>query len=525
MKSALILFGFAASLAATAAAAADLSGLVTAEHDGSPVVAAAITLRSEGKVVAELETDSSGIFKAAKLPAAEYVVSIAKASYTAAERRVTLTDKGADVTLQIAKLGVISGRVLDRQGKGIRNMVVAAIPAPADGGPPALYNTRPTGAVTDSNGRYRVFGLPAGNYYAVALAGNPRSQANVTNGLIADTSHGNTAQMYPTVLPIHNGDEQSNINFTGYSGPLFSIKGIVIGPGPDTPYRVSLVAEGVGIPVADATAQPGKEFQFDRVAPGTYKIVASRLASSGLNIADLINSGQIVVTAANQEAILRELQLSQSVQAAQAKGNAQKIEPAFGETTVTVVTQDLTGVTLAARPGIEPKLLYQAAYSCPTSVQLTLSPVEYMGTGSSGRSLTAGVETALPAMAPAMFAVSVNLPADSGCYAQTTRIDFRNFSSGSVIPIVVGKLGLIRGKVDTTGYLPEEFQIVMTAPDGIVKRTFALAKDSTFTIPNLRPGRYRVTATRRSANRVIASDQDVPVGSGETAQVEFPALP
>jgi hypothetical protein len=65
----------------------------------------------------------------------------------------------------------------------------------------------------------------------------------------------------------------------------------------------------------------------------------------------------------------------------------------------------------------------------------------------------------------------------------------------------------------------------MTAPDGIVKRTFALAKDSTFTIPNLRPGRYRVTATRRSANRVIASDQDVPVGSGETAQVEFPALP
>jgi len=524
MKSALALFlGIATTLAA-----ADLSGIVVAEHDGSPVVAAAITLRSGGRVVAELEADSSGLFRAPGLPAAEYVVVATKASFTTAERRVVLTEAGADVLLQVAKLGVISGRVTDNQGNGIRNIVVAAVPVPADGGPLRVYNSRPKGTSTDARGSYRVFGLTAGDYVVVALAGSARSIANVTNAVAADTSHGNTAEFYPSgrspiVLPVRSGEEHTNINFTGYTGPLFTIRGTVNGPSPDTPYRVSLVADAAGVPLGNATAQPGKEFQFDRVAPGTYKIVATRQAASGANsIVELINSGQIVITSANEAAVLRELEAART--AGVIAPSTQRAEPAFGETTVTV-SGDLTGVTLSARPGVDAKLLYQAASGCPTSVQLTLNPIEYMGAGSNAKKLDAGVEAPVTGIPSAAYSISLDLPESSGCYAVTSSIDFRQVSAGVTVPIVVANMGHLQGKVDTTGHATGEFTIALIAPDGIIKRTLSLTQDSSFSIANLRPGRYRLSVSRRSATRVVAADQNIVVESGATAQVEFPALP
>ena len=521
MKSALtLLLGIATTLAA-----ADLSGLVVAEHDGSPVVAAAVTLRSGGQVVAELETDDSGVFRAPGLPAADYVVVTTKRSFTTSERRVTLTDAGADLFVQITKLGVISGTVRDNQGNGIRHMVVAAVPVPSDGSPVRVYNSRPMGAATDARGRYRIFGLAAGDYYVVALAGNARSMANVINGAaLADTSHGNTAEYYPPgrspiVLSIRKGEEHSGIDFTGYTGPLFTIRGTVSGPGPDTAYRVSMVAEDVGIPLASATAQPGKEFQFEHVAPGKYKVVAMRQPPSP--IIEAIESGQLVINDANQATIERIL-----ADARAALGpNGKPPEPAFAETSVTVVSQDVMGVVLSARPGIDAKLLYQPANGCPTSVQLTLNPIEYMGSGSSRKDLKAGEELPLTGMPPAAYNVSLNLPESSGCYTLTSTVDFHQIAPGTTVPIVVAPMGRIQGEVDTTGHLTEEFTIALITPDGIIQRKLALGKDSGFSIPNVRPGRYLLSATRRSANRVVAADQDVVVKSGATAQVEFPALP
>lgn len=511
---------------ATTLAAADLSGVVVAEHDGSPVVAAAITLRSDGNVVAELETDSSGLFRASGLPAAEYVVVATKASFTTAERRVALTEAGADVLLQITKLGVVSGRVTDAQGNGVRNMVVAAVPVPADGGALRVYNSRPKGAATDSSGRYRIFGLTAGDYVVVALAGNARSIANVANGVVADTSHGNTAEYFPSsrsprVLPIRSGEEHTNINFTAYAGPLFTIRGTVNGPSPDTPYLVSLVAEHVGIPLASSIAQPGQEFQFDRVAPGTYKIVAARQPFAANSILELINSGQLVITSANEAAIA---QILETERAAASTQRVQRAEPAFAETTVTV-SQDITGVTLSARPGVETKLIYQAAEGCPFFVQLILNPIEYLGSGSTVKKLETGVESSVIGMPSGAYSISLDLSESSGCYGVTSTIDFRQGSPGTAIPIVVAHMGSIRGKVDTTGYTNEEFTILLTTSDGVTKRTLALSQDSSFSIQNLRPGRYSVSVTRRSKTRVVAADQNVVVESGAIAQVEFPALP
>lgn len=507
--------------------AADLSGLVVAEHDGSPVAAAAITLRTNGKVVAELDTNDAGLFRATGLAAAEYVVTATKASFTTAERTIILTDAGGDAFLQITKLGVISGRVTDNQGNPVRNIVVAAVPAPTDGGPLRLYSTRPTGAVTDASGRYRLFGLTAGDYMVVALAGNARSIANVPNGATSDTSHGSTAEFYPSsrsprVFSIRSGEQHNNIDFQGYSGPLFTIRGNVVGPGPDSPYRLSLVAEVAGIPLASATAQPGKEFQFDRVAPGTYKIVATRVVATGMNnLLDLINSGQIVVTSANEATILRELE---AARAADTAPNPQRPEPTFGETIVNV-SQDLNGVTLSAHSGVDAKLKYQPASGCPSSVQLTLNPIDYMGTVSIGKKLEEGTEVPLTGIPSATYSVALNLPSSSSCYAATSLIDFRQVSAGATVPIVAAKMGQIQGKVDTAGSATDDFAIVLISPDGITRRTFPLARDSSFSIPNVQPDRYRVSVNRRSATRVVAAEQNVIVESGMTAQVEFPTLP
>ncbi|MEP7355532.1 MAG: carboxypeptidase regulatory-like domain-containing protein [Acidobacteriota bacterium] len=524
-----VVFGIAASLTA-----ADLTGLVVADHDGSPVIGAAITLRSAGKVVAEFETDDTGRFRAPGLPAGEYVVSATKASFTTVERRAVISQSGAqagaqtstDVLLEVTKLGVISGRVTDNQGNGLRNFVVAAVPVPSDGSPVRVYSSRPKGAVTDASGRYRIFGLTRGDYVLVALAGSARSIADVPNSGAPDTSHGNTAEYYPSgrtpsVLSIRSGEQLTNMDFRAYSGPLFTIRGTVAGPGPDTPYRVSLVAEFVGIPLASATAQPGKEFVFDRVAPGTYKIVASRQDNAGANsIIELINSGQIVVSSANEAAIIRELQAAGKLDEA----NKQKIAPAFGDTAVTV-TSNVTGLSLSARSGVDVKLSYQTPKNCPASVPLTLNPVEYMGIGSTSKKLDAGVELPLSGIPVAAYSVSLTLPESSGCYAVTSVIDFRQVTSGATVPIVVANMGGIRGKAITTGFSPDDFTIVLMTPNGINKRTFALDKNSSFSIPNLRPGNYRLTVSRRSAAHVVAADQSVTVKSGANVEVEFPALP
>ncbi len=506
-------------------AAADLSGLVVAEHDGSAVAGAAVTLRSGGQVVAELETDDAGVFRAPGLPLADYVVVTSKTSFTTSERRVTLTDAGADLFVQITKLGVISGRVTDNQGNAIRHMVVAAVPVPSDGSPVRVYNSRPMGAATDARGRYRIFGLEAGDYYVVALAGNARGMANVINGtVLADTSHGNTAEYYPPgrspiVLSIRSGEEHTGIDFTGYTGPLFTIHGTVSGPGPDTPYRVSLVAEDVGIPLASSTAQPGKGFQFDRVAPGTYKIVAMRQPPSPILAA--IESGQLVITDANREALDRILADARASLGPDGKAPA----PAFAETTVTVVSQDVAGIVLSARLGVDAKLLYQPGEGCPATVQLMLDPIEYMGSGRTGKKLEAGMELPLTGMPPASYDVSLNLPESSNCYAATSTIDFREVASDATVPIVAAPMGGILGKVDTTGAHTEDFTIALRTPDGVMQRKLPLAKDSSFSIPNVRPGRYRLSVTRRSASRVTAADQDVVVESAAAAQVDFPALP
>ncbi|MEO5925827.1 MAG: carboxypeptidase-like regulatory domain-containing protein [Bryobacteraceae bacterium] len=524
MVRAIVFFiGIAATLTA-----ADLTGLVVAEHDGSPVVAAAVTLRTGTRVVAELETDDLGHFRASGLPAAEYIVTATKASFTTAERRATLTDAGVDVLLQVAKLGVISGRVTDNQGNGVRNFAVAAVPMPTDGSPLRVYNSRPKGAVTDAAGRYRIFGLPAGDYVVLALAGNARSTADVPNSGIADTSHGNTAEYYPSgkspaVLAIRSGEQHTNIDLKGYSGPLFNIHGTVTGPSPDTPYRVSLVAEFVGIPLASSTAQPGKEFQFDHVAPGTYKIVASRQIPTAVsNLLDQINSGQIAVNADNQAAIMKQLEAAQT--ADNDPANKKRIDLAFAETTVTV-SQDLNGVTLSARPAVDAKLSYQAPQNCPSSVQLTLTPIEYLGVGTNTKKLEAGVALPLSDLPASAYGVSLPLAESTGCYAVTSLIDFRQVSPGATVPIVVANRGRIQGKITTTGYSPDEFTVVLTTADGISKKTFLLAKDSTFSIPNVLPGRYRLSAIRRTATRVAAADQNIVVESGGTAEVEFPGLP
>lgn len=509
--------------------AADITGLVVAEHDGAPIVAAAITVRSAGQVVAEFETDESGRFRAPGLPAADYTVEAAKASFGAAERRVSLADQNTDLFLPLTKLGVISGRVIDSQGNGIRNVVVAAAPAPTDGGPVRLLNSRPTGAATDASGRYRIFGLPPGDYIAVALTGNARNIANVPNGIAADTSRGSTAEFYPstrnpTLLSIRSGEEHTNINFTGYAGPLFSISGNVIGPSPETGYRVALVAEGVHTPLLTAIAQPGQPFKLDRVAPGAYRLVAVRQPPSGSNLIELINTGQILVNAANVDALIRELEAAGAAGSTGADAPVPP-PPAFGETTVTVVSQDIANLTLSARPGVDAKLVYQAGDGCPTPVQLVLNPIEYMGLGTTVRRVTAGEEALFTGMPPAPYTVGLNLPESSGCYAATATIDFRAISSGSTVPIVAAPLGRIEGKVDTTGYRAEEFTVALLTPEGVRARTLPLAADSTFSMPNLLPGRYRVSVTRRSATRAIAADQDISVTSGATARLEFPALP
>lgn len=165
-----------------------IGGAVVDAASGQPIRRAIVTATEQSGATAARTTVTAddGRFTFRALPAGRYLVRASKAAYLATAfgakrvakagstptgQAIALRDgeQKTDATLQLTRGGVLTGTVRDGAGQPLRGVSVSAAYWMRSG--PDGAKTLTTGvasATTDARGVYRIFGLPPGEFVAVA---------------------------------------------------------------------------------------------------------------------------------------------------------------------------------------------------------------------------------------------------------------------------------------------------------------------------------------------------------------------
>ncbi len=170
-----------------AAGTATLSGTVVNDVTNQPVRRAVVSLSSADNALrVTAVTDDTGTFAFAGLPDNQYLLSASKPSYVGvsygARKRgrpgttIALTpgQQRAGVTLRLPPGAVIAGTVRNRSGEPVPDARVIVLRSAFgyDTGERTLWPVGGAlGQATDDQGTYRIFGLPADDYYIVVTNG------------------------------------------------------------------------------------------------------------------------------------------------------------------------------------------------------------------------------------------------------------------------------------------------------------------------------------------------------------------
>jgi hypothetical protein len=244
-----------------------ISGLVVDAATNAPIQNAAVTLDALSVAVhLQMLTDAKGRFVFYPLDKADdYTISADRLGYLtgrygwklgASEAirdrlriAITAEEWRQNVSIQLWRLGSISGRVVDETGQPIVGVAVASLATVWIAGRRHLV-PGPV-ATTDDRGVYRIEGLPAGDYSVLVLS--------VQSSVPAST---------PTTAPVRAVGELESGGARAGSGPAVSAPGILLGkdrllitnfavpPGFSQP-------EGVSYP---ATYCPGSVEQANRLS-------------------------------------------------------------------------------------------------------------------------------------------------------------------------------------------------------------------------------------------------------------------
>src|SRR6266481_3473665 len=125
----------AALLVALAAPAlADvLQGKVIEDHTGNPLASVELRVSRPGArpLVADLETDTNGTFHTPEIETVEYRIEVSKPNFLTSTRRAA---PGRPLLIRLVRCGVITGQVVDQQGRPVRGATAYALPKSAGGG-------------------------------------------------------------------------------------------------------------------------------------------------------------------------------------------------------------------------------------------------------------------------------------------------------------------------------------------------------------------------------------------------------
>jgi len=305
----------------TPPATSSITGRVVTADTGRPVKRAQVMISGTGRGGRGATTDDQGVYSITSLAAGSYTVSASKNGFVDAiygQRRplqpgtpIQLLDnqQATSVDLRLIRGGVITGRVLDEDGEPLMRAVVSIQRYQYLQGNRQLT---PAGAdQTDDRGVYRVFGLPAGDYYvSVSVSGlgqiigrglqqlamgagafgpgGGRGGRGGFGALNEVEASGYAPTYYPGVvaasdagkIAVGPGQEVGGIDFQIQLVPFATVGGLVGGAANNGGITVTLAPQDTnargplgGTIMNGRTAQDGS-FSIRNVPPGRYLAIA-----------------------------------------------------------------------------------------------------------------------------------------------------------------------------------------------------------------------------------------------------------
>lgn len=291
-------------------ASAQVRGYVTDADDGEPLRRALVSIASrEGGQAITSATDEQGRYEFTGLSAGRYRLSASKNGYLGlsyGQRRSYEGGRLFDVRagevvrrdLSLPRGAVVTGRIVDEYGDPVPNVVVFATRDSILTGQKANATQR-LSDTTDDLGEYRLYGVPPGSYYILAVAGpDARSLSDDDNRLTYPATYypGATKAFEGRPLSITTGQNLTGIDIALMPTSAARILGTVVNLD-GRPMESGIVsAFWTDVPFVHSTdgpIGPNGSFALDRLPPGGYflriqgttKDGAQQIATRGVTLA------------------------------------------------------------------------------------------------------------------------------------------------------------------------------------------------------------------------------------------------
>jgi hypothetical protein len=239
-------------------------------------------------------TDETGRYEIKELPAGRFQLNASKTGYgTVAygQKRPLQPGKALEIRdgeaatridFNLPRGGVITGRVTDELGEPLANVSVRAVRYSYTMGKRQLAPA--AGASTDDRGQFRIFGLPAADYYVSAVYGEGMmdfAQSESRDGFATTYYPGTPSASEAQRVRVGAGTEQGPISFALIPARGSKVSGTVLLSTGDPPPMGFLMLQS-GSPDdgsldmrGGGMLQPDGSFSLSNVAPGDYVLHAN----------------------------------------------------------------------------------------------------------------------------------------------------------------------------------------------------------------------------------------------------------
>jgi hypothetical protein len=500
------------AMLASGAVADTLQGMVVEDHSNNPLASVEVRVYRVGirQLAADLETDGTGRFTAAGLPAGDYRIEASKPNYLSATLRMTGVKGG--LLIRLVRCAVISGEILDAQGKPVRGATAYAMPKPAGGGPLRPFDALSQGNYSQVNdrGQYRLHDLAPGEYAVAVTYGASTAIFGSTGGASVRTGLGSGVQFYPSNARPQffavSGGEEYRADFAILPNTLYSVSGSMELPAPKTRYWLALTTDDQpALAAAVAETKADGSFQFESIAPGSYHLTASG-PIGGYGGKGILGT-----------------------------------EPFFGRGQVGVGGGNVEGISISVQKGRSLSFILRSSVTqmpegaCPATAQLTLTALEDWATRlDRSAEVNFKKEQTVEQLGPARFQMVVSRLGES-CYQPAEAIlDLSGALPEGPIVVLVAPAGSIRGKLTGTSR-PADYAVALVSADAAagtqpVQVAFPDA-EGRFGFGGLRPGPYRIAAQpsgEASKARWVADRArmvEIRIAAGVPTELELPAPP
>ncbi|MEI2325688.1 carboxypeptidase regulatory-like domain-containing protein [Priestia megaterium] len=511
----------------TVAAAAAITGRVTSGRTGLPLSGVTVELRNQSNVlISTTTTNTEGNYSFTQLAAGTYNLNFAASSFITATRTTTLTDGQTQVLNVILQPqpGNVTGTVLSQDGTPVNGATIRLIDQ---------FNTVITTVTTNAQGQYTISNVTPGQYSLTVSASNFQSQSR---GVTINA--GQTTVSNFTLIP-SPGTVTGTI--TGSAGT--PIEGAVI----------EVLDSGSNV-IASTTSNAQGQYTINQLAPGTFRLRATAQNFQTSLLGFSIQAGQTTT----QNIVLQPSPgiLTGTLTDAQTGppliGGSVNVVNQAGVTIATATTNAQGQYTIAnLAPGNYTVTFGQQGYASQTvgtviraNTTTTLSTAlnqnvgviagtvtNNQGTPLIGtvinvflnNNLVASVNTnetgtyTIPNLAPGNY--TVNALAQN-FQSQVKGAQVSAFQTTTVNFALIPDPGVLTGTIiDTNGNTVSGTIInVRTNAGGAVIGNAVSDQSGLYTVPNLAPGNYIVTAT---APNLQTASQGTTIPSNQTTTLNF----